>query len=223
VDAYRSVIRDDFNLIALLSSKGWNHNNHYHDYLLRYLPASCEVALDVGCGTGIFSQELAKHVGHVLGLDLSPEMIRVAREQAGGRQNLEFRVADATSWEFLEDTFDCIASIATMHHLPMHEMLSSFRRALRPGGVLLILDLYQCETLLDYLVGGTAVPADIVLRLVKGGHWCMPRNEREAWAQHSVHDKYLTLREVREMCERILPGACVRRHLLWRYSLVWHK
>ena len=95
--------------------------------------------------------------------------------------------------------------------------------ALRSGGVLLILDLFQSETLLDCMVSSLAVPVNIVLRLAKGNRWRVPRIVREAWSRHSLYDEYLTLRRVRELCDGVLPGARVRRHLLWRYSLVWHK
>jgi len=46
---------------------------------------------------------------------------------------------------------------------------------------------------------------------------------REAWRQHGEHDRYLTLAQVRQVCARVLPGTHVRRHLLWRYSIVWRK
>ena len=43
-------------------------------------------------------------------------------------------VADAAVWEPLQGQFDCIASIATMHHLPMEEMLAKMRRVLKVNG-----------------------------------------------------------------------------------------
>jgi hypothetical protein len=46
---------------------------------------------------------------------------------------------------------------------------------------------------------------------------------RAAWAEHEQYDVYPTLSEAREACAQILPGASVRRHLLWRYSVIWRK
>jgi hypothetical protein len=46
---------------------------------------------------------------------------------------------------------------------------------------------------------------------------------RAAWAEHEQYDSYLTLSEIRKACDEILPGALVRKHLLWRYSVVWKK
>ena len=49
------------------------------------------------------------------------------------------------------------------------------------------------------------------------------REERAAWNAHARHDSYPTIEEVHSICERILPGARIRKHLLWRYSIVWNK
>jgi predicted TPR repeat methyltransferase len=77
-----STIRADFDRIALISHEGWNHNTHYHGFLLRQLPAHLGEALDLGCGTGAFARLLAQRAERVLGLDLSPRMIQVARERS---------------------------------------------------------------------------------------------------------------------------------------------
>src|SRR5437868_4726022 len=49
------TVQADFDRIALLSKQdadeGWNHNNHYHRFLLEQVPACCAYALDIGCGT----------------------------------------------------------------------------------------------------------------------------------------------------------------------------
>ena len=68
-----------------------------------------------------------------------------------------------------------------------------------------------------------AVPASLVLTLIKTGCLTAPRHIREAWAQHGRHDTYLTLPAVRRVCEGVLPGAQVRQHLLWCYSIIWRK
>ena len=38
----------------------WNHNNHFHNYLLRQLPKKVNRTLDVGCGLGFFAKKLAE-------------------------------------------------------------------------------------------------------------------------------------------------------------------
>ena len=136
---------------------------------------------------------------------------------------VDFQVADATVWEFPVAQFDCVASIATLHHLPIAETLTKMRDALRAGGVLVILDLYQEEGLADLLTSALAAPVDKALRLLKTGRLTQPAEVRDAWAEHGRHDSYLTLAEIRQICASVLPGARVKRHLLWRYSITWKK
>jgi ubiquinone/menaquinone biosynthesis C-methylase UbiE len=218
-----SKIRADFDRIALLSENDWNHNDHYHDFLLRQLSPHCMYALDIGCGTGAFSRLLASRSDRVLALDLSPQMIRIARERSEQYPNIDFQVADAMTWEFPAEQFDCVASIATLHHLPFEETLSKMKGALKNNGTLIILDLFEAEGPSDALTSTLAVPAHIILRLIKTGHLREPHEVREAWAEHGCSDSYPTLSQIRRVCASVLPGARVRKHLLWRYSITWKK
>jgi SAM-dependent methyltransferase len=218
-----SKIRADFDRIALLPEDEYNHNDAYHPYLLKHLPASGAQALDLGCGTGAFSRLLARRYRRVLALDLSPRMVEVAKERSGAFPSIDFQVADATTFDFPPQRFDCVASIATLHHLPLEPMLSRVKGALRPGGVLLVLDLFQAEGVADLATGLLALPVSIGLRLLKTGRLREPAEVRAAWDEHGRVDTYVTLSQVRRACHAVLPGARVKRHLLWRYSIVWKK
>ena len=218
-----STIKADFNRIALLSDEGWNQNAHYHNFLLQRIPQRCLETLEIGCGTGAFSRLLAARSERVLALDLSPEMIRLARERSVEFPNIEFMVEDALLCELPARRFDCIVTIATLHHLPMTEMLLKMRDALKVGGHLLILDLFEPDGLLDTFKSALALPLSVGLRVIRQHRLRPPREVRQAWAEHGRHDSYLTLAQVREICAQVLPGAEVRRHLLWRYSIVWEK
>jgi SAM-dependent methyltransferase len=216
-------VRADFDRLALLPAPRWDHNQHYHGYLLRQVPSPCAQALDVGCGSGTFARLLAERPGQVVGIDLSPSMIQVARARSEKYPNLRFEVADANDWPLPSEAYDCIVSIATLHHLPLEEMLGRMGDALRPGGALLILDLYQAEGVADLLTSLVAMPASLGLRLLKTGRLREPLAVRQAWAAHGVNDTYTPLAEIRRVCAGALPGAQVKRHLFWRYSLVWRK
>ena len=218
-----SGVRADFDRIALLAGEGWDHNGHYHEFLARHVPEPCQEALDIGCGTGAFSRLLAKSAERVLALDLSPNMIRVAVERSAQFPNIEFRVADVLALELPVERFDCVVTIATLHHLPLAEVLPKIKRSLKSGGVLLVLDLFQAEGLLDAARNALAVALSVGLRLSKQGRLRPPREVRRAWDEHGRHDSYLTLAQVREVCAEMLPGAEVSRHLLWRYSIIWKK
>ena len=216
-------IQSDFDRIALLSDEGWDHNAHYHDYLLAQLPARCRRVLEVGCGAGEFSRLLARRAESVLALDLSPRMIRSARERSKLYPNINYVEADVMASDFPDGEFDCVATLTTLHHLPAEAALRKIRKALRPGGVFLCLDLYRRSNLADLLFDGVAYPASLLLRLLKTGRPRPRREVREAYAEHGKTDSYLTLPQVKQLCTAVMPGAVVRRHLFWRYSVVWKK
>ena len=179
--------------------------------------------LEIGCGTGGFARRLAERSQHVLALDVSPEMIRIAREQSAQFPNIEFQLADVRDVPFPIASFDCIATIATLHHLPFPEMLLKMKTALKPGGVLLVLDLFEPAGLSDSLLNLLAVPVSMSLRLIHQGRLLPRREVRDAWAAHERHDLYPTMSEVYALCASVLPGAKIKKHLLWRYSIVWKK
>ncbi|HEV8639084.1 MAG TPA: methyltransferase domain-containing protein [Chloroflexota bacterium] len=95
-------------------------------------------ALEVCCGTGVISRAAAAAVGpsgRVLGTDLTPGMIEVAREQAAaqGLRQAEFRVMDCEALELADGTFD--VGLAMYPHFSDHRRaLGELHRVLRPGG-----------------------------------------------------------------------------------------
>lgn len=217
-------IQSDFDRIALLSAdEGWNHNSHYHEYLLSHIPGQCRNALEIGCGTGEFSRMLAGLAEKVLAIDLSAEMIRLARERSKNYPNIEFAAGDAMTYRLPDNRFDCIATLTTMHHLPLENILEKVKKALKPGGVFICLDLYQRSNSVDLLFDAVAYPAGLMLRLIKTGKPKPSGEMLEAYAEHGKTDIYPTLSQIKRICARLLPGAQVKRHLFWRYSIVWKK
>jgi ubiquinone/menaquinone biosynthesis C-methylase UbiE len=223
VDKSTAKIREDFDQIALLSEGTWDHNSHYHGFLSRHMPPHCKVALDVGCGTGEFSRLLANRSERVIALDLSPEMIRIAQERSKRCPNIDFKAADATAYEFPHEHFDCIVSIAALHHIGLEEILPKMRKALKSNGRLILLDILREDGFSNMLLAIAAVFAAAFLRFVKTGRLREPLELRSVWDEHQQSESYLSLSQVRRICGSILPGATVRRHLLWRYSIIYTK
>jgi hypothetical protein len=114
---------------------------------------------------------------------------------------------------FVVDSFDLITAVATLHHLPLRPALTRFRSLLRSGGVLAIIGLYRAQTLSDYALAASAFPLSWILRWLRG------HTDVEAPVQNPRE----TLWEIRSACDSLLPGAVLRRHLLFRYSLFWRK
>jgi SAM-dependent methyltransferase len=216
-----SAIEKDFDRLALLDDDGWTQNNHYHRLLLRHVPANCSNALEIGCGTGAFSRRLAERAQHVVALDLSSEMIRVARSRSENLENLEYRCADVMAGDLPRESFDCVATIATLHHLPFRAAIVRLKDSVKPGGVLLVIDLFEPAGLQDALLNVAAMGISGSLRLIHNGRLKPPKAVRAAWEEHGKTDSYPTMHEVRALCAEILPGAQIRQHLLWRYSIVW--
>ena len=218
-----STVEADFDRLALLDDEGWTANNQYHNSLLRYVPENCENALEIGCGTGAFARALARRCNRVVALDLSAEMIRVARSRSSQFENLEFQLADAMTWSFPQSHFDFVCSIATLHHLEQRELLLKIEQTLKPGGALVVLDLVQSDSLAERMCDVVALGVSGSLRLMHNGRLKPPREVRQAWEQHGKQDSYLTMGQVRALADEILPGARVERCLLWRYMLVYQK
>ena len=100
-----------------------------------------EHVLDIGCGDGKVSAELARRVlrGSVVGVDSSVDMIRLARAAfpPAAQGNLSFMLRDARELGF-EDRFDVVFSNATLHWVKDHRaVLRSVAQSLKPRGRLL--------------------------------------------------------------------------------------
>ena len=95
-----------------------------------------EKALDLGCGDGRITAEIATRLprGSILGLDPSTQMIAFAREHTGGAANLSFAVGDATQLGFRAE-FDLVVSFNALHWvLDQSAALAGIHAALRPSG-----------------------------------------------------------------------------------------
>lgn len=104
--------------------------------------------LEVGVGTGLALPHYGPSL-QVTGVDLSPDMLRVARKRVanGGRGNIEALLEmDATALDFPDSTFDVVAAMFVMTVVPdparvMHELA----RVTKPGGVVLICNHFSVK------------------------------------------------------------------------------
>ncbi|WP_033427977.1 class I SAM-dependent methyltransferase [Saccharothrix syringae] len=179
--------------------KHFDHNAHHHPFLLARVPEGARTALDVGCGHGAFARELA-----AMGLAVTAVDREVEAAVPG------FRRADVLT-DDLGGPYDFVSCIAVLHHLPLEEGLTRLRSLVAPGGVLAVLGLAREEGALDRALSLVSVPLNLAHRLV--------RDDPPQTAP--VRGWSLSLREIREVADRVVPGARFRRHLYWRYSMVW--
>ena len=223
MNASTHQIREEFDRIALLTERHASVSDIYRNYLIQQLPPHFENALEIGCGIGEFARLLATRARSVVAIDLSPQMIRLAEARSANCRNIEYLQGDVMRLSLPAEGYDCIVSMATLHHLPLGEALRKMKEALKPNGVLIIHDLVAADGLAENARSALAYPVSMARRLWKTGRLRSPREVREAWAEHGKGEVYLTLRKVREMCMQYLPEARIRRHLLWHYTVVWHK
>jgi SAM-dependent methyltransferase len=127
------------------------------------------------------------------------------------------------TWSFPQSQFDFICSIATLHHLEQRELFVKMRDALKPGGVLVVLDLVESNGLIERMLDVIALGVSGSLRLLHNGRLKPPPEVRKAWEQHGKHDHYSTIQQMRALAGEVLPGAYLKRCLLWRYMLVYRK
>jgi len=218
-------IIEDFDRIALLSERETTASagaDLYHDFLLRQVPKRIEKALEVGCGTGTFTRMLSSRAQHVTALDISPQMIRIAKSQTAAA-NINYELADVMTRSLPPCEFDCIVSLATLHHVPFPEAVIKLQAALKSGGILILHDVLRNAGVFGFGLNAVAFPLSLIRRFVKTGHFMAPVEVRQAWRAHGQNETYLTIKQVREMCRHFLPGARIIRHLLWRYTVVWNK
>jgi SAM-dependent methyltransferase len=131
--------------LSMVYDSGWgDFSRHYMglvEGLFRERDMKKARVLDLACGTGVLAIELARRGHTVHGIDISPEMVRRAREKSKGMQGVSFDVADMTDYraegefDLVLCTFDSINYVLTIRDL--RRMLRNVAVALGTGGLFL--------------------------------------------------------------------------------------
>ncbi|MGW6932557.1 class I SAM-dependent methyltransferase [Lentzea sp. NPDC054927] len=190
----------------------WDHNAWYRRWLLRQLPSRAGSALDVGCGLGDLARSLK--ADEVTAIDASARMIERASATS---DRVNWVQGDVLTHDL--GRYDVVTAEASLHHLPLREGLTRLAELTRPGGVLIVVGLYMTATPADMAMELVTLPANAVVGLAKAlnGTGGKPHDTEMPMVMTAP-----TLTEIRAAAAEIVPGARVRRHLFWRYSLVWH-
>ncbi|MFC9678451.1 class I SAM-dependent methyltransferase [Streptomyces sp. NPDC056948] len=200
------------------SARPWDHNAHFHRWILRQLPTRAGSALDVGCGSGDLARLLATRAEQVHGIDADPAITARARELTPATVPVTYAVADVPTG-LPDGSYDVITCVAVLHHLPFTETLKAFRERLAPGGTLVVVGVSREQTPTDHVLGIASIPLNIVMALVKNRG---RRAARPASMTAPTRPADMTFPEILREARAVLPGARLRRRLFWRYTLVWH-
>ncbi len=187
--------------------------SRYQELVFDVMPPGCRRALDVGCGNGGLTRELGRRgVREVVGIDRDQACIDRCKghPEAG---DIEYVAADLLDGGLEPASFDLVSAVASLHHLDGRAGLVGLRELVAPGGVLVIVGLARPDLPKD-------IPIEIAAQIVRR---VRPEPDRtDGMPRPPIiwppPERYSTMRR---LAGELLPGARWRRHLLWRYSVVW--
>ncbi|MHB9102930.1 MAG: methyltransferase domain-containing protein [Sulfuricella sp.] len=112
---------------------------HWHRYALASQLSQRRTVLDVACGEGYGAAMVAENADRVVGVDISTDAVRHARNRYGHQANLEFIPASCDCLPFPDASFDLAISFETIEHIETQQaFIAELARVLRPDGVLLL-------------------------------------------------------------------------------------
>ncbi|HTX32636.1 MAG TPA: class I SAM-dependent methyltransferase [Solirubrobacteraceae bacterium] len=142
--------------------------NHGDEAIRLHPPQAGDSVLDIGCGFGDASLELAQIVGpagNVLGVDAAPRFIEAARQEASeaGVENVGFEVADIETTKFSERFDMAFSRFGTMFFANPVAALRNVREALRPGGRLVMV-VWRAKVENDWMYRGQTITERFVTK-----------------------------------------------------------
>lgn len=126
-----------YNKIAKAYADAFSKPSDYLDEFLELLPKNGKV-LDVGCGAGVDSNYADSKNFRVVGVDMSEQMLEIARSN---NSSVDFRLEDVRNVEFGENEFDGIVASCSLIHIPKEEAPRTLKRLssfLKPNGKIYI-------------------------------------------------------------------------------------
>ena len=91
--------------------------------------------LELGCGTGSFTRELARSGAEVFAIDVSPELLEIANANCSA-PNVQYQIQNAYALTYSEGTFDSVVGSSVLHHLEIEAAIRDMYRVLKPGGTI---------------------------------------------------------------------------------------
>ncbi|WP_139738783.1 class I SAM-dependent methyltransferase [Actinomyces wuliandei] len=194
----------------------WNHNAAFHGELVADAARRGGRALDVGCGEGLLVERLSAVCDEVVGIEVDPASLERARARVSGIGKAAVSQTDIMDPGAVDrlGQFATVTCVAVLHHLPLEEGMERLAALVAPGGRLLVIGLAARKSVADWVLDLLGV---------------VPTRCASLW-HHEILDIGVptapareSLRHIRAIARRTLPGARVRRRFYWRYSMVWDR
>jgi len=91
--------------------------------------------LELGCGTGYFTRELARSGADIVAIDVSPELLAIARADCSA-PNVRYEIQNACVMSYRDAVFDSVVGSSVLHHLEIKRALHEIYRVLKSGGTI---------------------------------------------------------------------------------------
>ena len=91
--------------------------------------------LELGCGAGYFTQELARSGADVVAIDVSPELLEIARSKSSA-PNVRYQIENAFALSYDDAVCDSVVGSSVLHHLEIEAALRDVYRVLKPAGTI---------------------------------------------------------------------------------------
>lgn len=193
--------------------KEWNHNTIYHKEILKNLPKSRISALDIGSGLGCFSGKLSSLFSNVISLEPDKDSISKAMSLYP-ENNITFINSAFDKHDFGCNKYDFITLIASIHHMDFKATLNKSLTLLNPEGKLVILGLYRERSPVDLLISLIAIIPNLIMNTI---------TDTNPLTSMITQLPKMSIREIKREAKSILGSFKFKRHLFWRYSLVYKK
>ncbi|MBM0742344.1 methyltransferase domain-containing protein [Phormidium sp. CLA17] len=198
------VVQQQYDQLAKIYDQRWKT---YIENTLNFtkqwanIPPEATV-LDIACGTGEFERLLLQDNPnqHMLGVDISTEMLAIARQKLHHCSSVRFEQGSATELPSANEQFDIVVCASSFHYFDQPvDALAEMKRVIKPGGKVVILD--WCK---DYLLCRLY---DAVLKLTDPGY-------RQCYTQSEFHSFFSTAQLTIQAATKIRFG------LAWEFMIV---
>ena len=187
--------------------------------------------LEVGCGRGYLSLELARRGHNLMGIDVNEEMIRIAYQTRNtdpynaGRGMLEYEVSDFTVWNIVDGKFDLAIFNRVLHHIPQPgRALEKVLSLLDPKGRVICI-----EYAYDQFDGRSATWFYHIRRILEQAGWFRSETEltdnpavsvdqiKEEWQAHGRRERLNRLNDMYGPLKDLFE----QKHFSWEPYIFW--